>query len=77
MSYKTIKANPEIEVVDIPTMASMPINDYTEYIEDGLFFVDHHDILRALPGAYPIACDQKQLQALIDYLEEIKSRMTP
>jgi hypothetical protein len=46
--------------VDIPTMASMSIDDYKVYLRDGngLVSVDHHDVLRSGIAEYPIAANK-------------------
>lgn len=75
MSYKTIKSTQEIEAVDIPTMADMPIEEYKDYLRFGLIFVDHHDILRSAVAGYPLAVNKEQLNALIAYLNEIAPKI--
>lgn len=76
MSNKTIIIkNQNIEAIDIPTMSKMSIEDYKQYIQSGLFFIDHHGILRSTPADYPIACNKKQIDALIEYLKQIKTKI--
>lgn len=75
MSYKTITSTQEIEAVDIPTMADMPIEEYKDYLRFGLMTVDHHDILRSAVAGYPLATNKEQLNALVDYLNEIASKI--
>ncbi|WP_024930697.1 hypothetical protein [Methylophilus sp. OH31] len=75
MSYKTIKSTQEIEAVDIPTMADMPLDEYKDYLRFGLMSVDHHDNLRSAVAGYPLATNQEQLKALIAYLNEIASKV--
>jgi hypothetical protein len=60
---------------DIPTMQQMPDAGYASYLDGGLFFVDHHDVLRSCFGDYPIAATPRQVDLLIEYLQEIKGRM--
>ena len=36
-----------VDVIDIPTMDELSMEQYVEYIENNLFWVDHHDVLRA------------------------------
>jgi len=62
-------------LVDIPTMRAMHADDYFEYVSSGLFFVDHHDILRDSVIEYPIATTSRQVELLIKYLEGVKRRM--
>lgn len=61
--------------VDIPTMREMSAQDYAAYIHNGLFFVDHHEILRAVLGEYPIATTPEQIEHLISYLKGVSARM--
>lgn len=51
----TITIDIDIDVVDIPTMQAMSAAEYSSYIENSLLRVDHHDVLRAIHGDYPIA----------------------
>ncbi|USS54161.1 hypothetical protein [Pseudomonas kermanshahensis] len=60
---------------DIPTMQEMPIDGYASYIANDLFFVDHHGVLRAALGEYPIATSAEQLDELIRYLNGVSTRM--
>jgi predicted nucleic-acid-binding protein len=75
MPYKMIKFAQEIEAVDIPTMHSMSIEEYGEYIKDRLFFVDHHDILRSGIADYPIATSKEQFDVLIKHLSGYRDRL--
>ncbi len=75
MTYKTLKTTMVVEAVDIPTMRDMSIDEYKEYVEFGIVFVDHHEILRSAPAEYPIACTKTQLSAFIDYLNSIKDKL--
>lgn len=59
---------------DIPTMREMGAAGYANYLEE-LFFVDHHDVLRATHGEYPFATSPEQVDLLIDYLKEIRAGM--
>ena len=73
---KTIKTNIDVESVDIPTMFEMPDNDYRDFVrEEGLMFVDHHDILRSTAAAYPIATTREQLEILIEELQLIREKL--
>jgi len=75
MTYKTLKTTVEVEAIDIPTMSEMSIDEYKEYVEFGLTYIDHHEILRSAPAGYPIACTKAQLSAFIDYLNSIKDKL--
>jgi hypothetical protein len=59
----------EIEGIDKITMQEMTANQYTEHLEQHLFFADSHGIICATQGEYPIACTKEQLTMLINYLE--------
>lgn len=72
MPYKTFTVRQDVVAVDIQTMMDMSIDDYNEYLRNGLLIVDHHDILRSEPAGYPVAVTNKQLKALIAYLKEVE-----
>jgi hypothetical protein len=74
-SARWIKIAVNEEALDIQSMREMDAAFYAAYLEDTLFFVDHHDILRAQLGEYPIATSEKQIRALIQYLEGVARRM--
>lgn len=63
------------DVIDIPTMRKLNKQEYGAYVDSSLFWVDHHDVLRAVIGDYPIATTQAQIDELITYLSRIKPRM--
>lgn len=65
----------DANAVDIPSMHKMPINEYASYVDGGLFFVDHHGVLRAVLGEYPIATTSKQVEHLISYLKGVAEKM--
>lgn len=71
-----IKARFNEDVVDIPTMREMGAGEgYIGYVQESLFFVDHHDVLRSVLGEWPIAVTKEQVHALIRYLhDEVLSR---
>jgi hypothetical protein len=76
MAYQTFTRKTEVVSVDIQTMEGMSLQDYDEYLRNGLFSVDHHDVLREQPaGGYPIAVTQAQMKALLSYLEEIAPKV--
>ncbi|MBI6561558.1 hypothetical protein EIG75_20240 [Pseudomonas syringae] len=58
------------DVSDIPTMESMTPEEYSSYVEEALFWVDHHDVLRSMVGEYPIATSAEQIELLITYLKD-------
>jgi len=61
--------------IDIPTMRGITNTEYASYIDGDLFWVDHHDILRAVLGEYPIATTSAQVEQLIAYLQAVAQRM--
>ncbi len=71
-----MKATMEVEAVDIPTMQEMSAKEYQAYIKKhGLFFVDHHDILRSSAAEYPLATSKEQLDILIKELQAVRERL--
>lgn len=70
-----IKVEVDGSAVDIPTMRDMSVSEYRAYIEDELFFVDHHDVLRSAMGEYPLAVTCEQLQALVAYLQNLEPKV--
>lgn len=63
------------DVMDIPTLHATGVNGYHEYVMQYLLFVDHHDVLRATQGEYPLATSPEQVDVLISILNEVKARM--
>jgi hypothetical protein len=74
---KKIKLNlEEIEAVDIPTMRALSNTEYRAFVNnEGLFFIDHHDVLRSSPDGYPLATTLEQLNILIEELVSLCPRM--
>lgn len=72
-----IKVEVDESAADIPEMRAMSLAEYQTYIENELFFVDHHDVLRSSMGQYPLAVTREQMQALITYFESIQSKVGP
>lgn len=71
----TITIDIGVDVADIPTMQSMQNSEYFSYIDNSLFWVDHHDVLRATHGEYPIATSSEQVELLISHLKSVADRM--
>ncbi|MNF50367.1 hypothetical protein D3C84_316620 [compost metagenome] len=67
----TITIDIGTDVVDIPTMQSMSAAEYSNYIENSLLWVDHHDVLRATHGDYSIATSSEQVELLINHLKVV------
>jgi predicted nucleic-acid-binding protein len=70
-----MKHTVEIDAVDIPTMYKMSIEEYKNYIETEVFWVDHHDVLRSAIAQYPLAVTREQLHTLIAYLQSLDSQV--
>ncbi len=70
-----MKHTVEIEAVDIQTMYKMDIEEYKQYIETEMLWVDHHDVLRSAIAQYPMAVTREQLHALIAYLQSLDSQV--
>jgi hypothetical protein len=75
MPHETITFKQSVTSVDISTMENMSMDDYQEYLQFGLLFVDHHDILRSEPADYPLATNKKQLRALINHLSQLEFKL--
>lgn len=75
MTYKTFTCKQDVVAVDIQTMAEMSIDDYKDYLRNGLLTVDHHDTLRSEPAGYPLATTKEQFKALLVYLKEIEPKV--
>ena len=61
--------------IDLPSMRKMPIDQYSSYIDKGLFYLDHHDALRSVLAEYPVATTSEQIEHLISYLQDIAQQM--
>lgn len=75
MAYETSTQKQDVVAVDIHTMGDMSIDDYKDYLRNGLLTVDHHGILRSEPAGYPVAVTKEQFKALLAYLKEIEPRV--
>jgi|GEM_PF-2541568 len=67
--------NVDVEAADIRTLSMMPIEEYRTYLREEVFYVDHHDVFRSFLAGYPIAANKDQLEALIEYLREIRPKV--
>ena len=70
-----VNVDKNAEAIDIPSMRELSDGEYLSHIDGDIFFVDHHDILRAIHGDYPIATTEAQVRVLITYLEGVADRM--
>ncbi len=75
MAMIKIRLGSDAEAEDIPGMRSMSDQGYANWIDGEVFFLDHHENLRAVHGEYPIATTSAQIGLLIEYLETIQARM--
>jgi hypothetical protein len=75
MAYEVNVQTLEVRSVDPTTMSKMTQDEYLEYLEDGLIYVDHHDVLRSMPAGYPLATTKAQLALLIAYLRELEPKV--
>jgi len=69
---RPIQVTIDEDVLDIANMEAMGLSGYIPYVEQYLKYVDHHDVLRASQGGYPIAVTKQQLDALIAHLQSIR-----
>ncbi|WP_422413979.1 MULTISPECIES: hypothetical protein [unclassified Endozoicomonas] len=73
---KKHKTNIEVEAIDINTMEALTPEEYKLYLEsEGLFMVDHHEILRSSCAGYPIAATKEQVDILIEELSKIRHKL--
>jgi hypothetical protein len=75
MAYEVGVQHQEVRAVDIQTMYKMRPEEYREYLEGGLIYVDHHDILRSMAAGYPLATTKAQFAALMSYLRELEPQI--
>lgn len=75
MAFQTVKDSRGVEAVGKPDMAGMSLNDYQEYIEDGLLYFDPSNYLCSKPADYPIATNKEQLRALIAHLRMLEAQL--
>lgn len=64
-----VKARMNEDVVDIPTMRTFDKAEYLGYMQERLFFTDHHGVLRSTLGEWPVTVTKTQVRALIEYLQ--------
>ncbi len=64
------------DVLDIPSMASLSEEQYRTHLkQEGLFWVDHHHVLRAKHLDFPMATNKIQLDILIEVLNEQRVKL--
>ena len=70
-----VKTATEVQAIDIPGMQSMTPQEYRSHLKQfGLFYFDHHDVLRSSVAGYPLATSKEQLEILVEVLESLKDR---
>ncbi|MFQ2222062.1 MULTISPECIES: hypothetical protein [Aeromonas] len=70
---KTQIINQLVEAVDVHTLERFSADDYRNYLKsEGLFMVNHHDILVSSCAGYPIALSKKHLDIYIEELKNIR-----
>ncbi|WP_434340176.1 hypothetical protein [Motilimonas cestriensis] len=72
---KWVKQTSEIELLDIPSLSGLSNDDFKEYVNEHLLFIDHHEILRDKATSHPIATNKEQVDILINELLKIKGAM--
>ena len=76
MDEKTTLNAGEIEALDIPTMRGMTEQDYRVFVTEGrLVYVDDHGMLRSTAAQYPLATTRRQLEVLIEELQNMTAKM--
>jgi hypothetical protein len=75
MTYKTFTTTQEVTAVHIQTMEDMSLEEYKKYLDGGLFFVDHHGILRSGPAEYPLAVTKVQFETMLSFLKMLDSKV--
>ena len=65
----------DVTSLDISTMAAMSDDEYRDYVRQGLFFVDHNWVLRSEPAGYSLACTRRQLDILVEELQELRAEL--
>lgn len=73
--FLEIKVEPNYFAASIDEMRQMSPLGYSNYIVPDLIYQDHHDIVRASAGDYPLATTPAQIDALISLLQSMKQRM--
>ena len=67
-----------VEVYDIPTMYEMSDGDYIKFIQnEGVFYLDHHGILRCGISGRPLATTLEQIDILLEELGKCRAMMQP
>ena len=60
---------------DNETLRNMTNEEFSNFIEDGILFINHHEVLCTVQNADVIACTQEHIDCLINYLTSIKSKL--
>lgn len=75
MTLQEIKEHQDqFGIHDLDTMST---TDYRQALDDGAFFwVDHHDFVRSTFSGEIFATNRGQLDAMIEYLQKYRKKMT-
>lgn len=60
---------------DNESLRNMTNEEFSNFIEDGILFVNHHEVLCTVQNADVIACTQEHIDCLINYLTNIKPKL--
>ena len=60
---------------DNETIRNMTNEEFSDFIEDGILRINHHEVLCTVQNADVIACTQEHIDCLINYLTSIKSKL--
>lgn len=60
---------------DNDTLRNMTNEEFSNFIEDGILFINSHDVLCTVQNADVIACTQEHVDCLIKYLTSIKPKL--
>ncbi len=73
--YLEVSLPEDAQAMDIPTMFRSNAEQYRDYILENLLFQDHHGNIRSMIGEFPLATTQKQVDVLIEVLNEWRDKM--
>lgn len=60
---------------DNDTLRNMTNEEFSNFIEDGILFINHHEVLCTVQNADVVACTQEHIDCLINYLTAIKPKL--
>lgn len=59
---------------DNETLRNMTNEEFSNFIEDGILHINHHEVLCTFQNGDVIACTQEHIDCLISYLTSIKHK---